>query len=363
MAPPKKKANASIDLSKLSPEEIKKAVRAKIKGNLIIGEEEIEEQCVIRKIRTNVPTIDYLGGGGVTEGRWTTLAGNPSACKTTTCLKMVPALQKHLVSIGQEGKSVYYMDPEGSFDKDYARFHNIDLKKIFISRTKILEDSFQEANDLIEMGIIGGLIIDSLDGLVPRKAADNAFQNTMGALAGALSSHLPTLFSSTLNNNVTTICVRQARVVMNTMSPGEIITFSGGKAYRHFQDAVYIMKRLSNRNLTYTPIQVKAEKTRSSRMGLTLDMPLGEIGLDSIRDLCVIAISHGIIPCSGSWYELPTGKVQGEESVVNYLKEDKELLDEVYRRVYEEVIDVFNVVGVSNTVGEEIQTDFDKNEE
>ncbi len=284
-------------------------------------------------------------------------------CKTTTSFKIIPAIQRHLESIEQGNKRILYIDPEGAFDFHYASYHGINLNRIMVLRTKVLEDVFAEAFDYIEMGLIGGMIIDSLDGLVPRKTDDNAFQNTMGALAGALSAHLPNLFYSTLNNNVTTICVRQARVKMNTMSPGEVITFSGGKAYRHFQDAIYLLKRLSNKNLNYTPIQVKAEKTRSSRMGLTLDMPLGEIGLDCVRDLCTIAIAHGIIPSSGSWFEVEGQKVQGSESVVSIVREDTELYNKLYENVYQNVIDVFNVVGKSNTVGEELITDFDKDAE
>ena len=80
----------------LSYDEIVKTIRA-IKGSQsIIGEKEIHEQCRIERIPTGVPTIDYMGSGGITEGRITILAGNISSCKTTLTLQCIAAIQRWL---------------------------------------------------------------------------------------------------------------------------------------------------------------------------------------------------------------------------------------------------------------------------
>jgi recombination protein RecA len=349
-----KKESARIDISQLKPAEIRKLILSKDSGGVIFGKEEIEEQCTLIKIRTNMPTYDYIGGGGFTEGRWTSIVGNPSACKTTTALQVIPAIHKHQ-SVQGDFRYTAYIDPEGSFDQKYATGHGVDLSRVIIIRKKVLEDVFEYVAELIQKGIVGSIVFDSLDGLVPRKTDDNSWANTMGSLAGALSAHLPNLFNITMDNKVTVICIRQARVKMQTVSKGEIITFSGGKAFEHFQDAIVITKRLSNLNMSYTPIQIKAHKTRSHRMGLILDAPLGVNGIDRIRDMVTIATNHGLIEVAGGgWTTFGEFRCQGADKFVEYVRENSNVQVELYNRVYNEVIDVANVVGVSNTIGEDI---------
>ena len=209
------------------------------------------------------------------------------------------------------------------------------------------------------MGFIAALVIDSLDSMTARKQDDNAYQATMGGTAGALAAHLPNLYGKIIDHEVTTIIIKQARVKLGGYSPqgAEIITFSGGKALRHYSDTIIIMKRMSNRNLTYTPIQVKFEKTRSSRMGLTLDLPLSECGVDPVRDLFSLAKIHGLINVAGAgWITYSDFKIQGEEAFVEKVRSEKQLYETLKKQVYEELI---NTTGQTSLVyeGEELVTD------
>ena len=186
----------------------------------------------------------------------------------------------------------------------------------------------------------------------------------MGSLAGSLSAHYPNLCQIMAANDVTGLSVRQARVKMNTMSPGEIITYSGGKAYTHHQDNVFIMKRMSNRNLSYTPIQIKAEKTRSARMGLVIDMPLGQCGIDRVRDLVTLAANHNIIEVGGGgWTTFEGFKCQGLDNLIEKVRTEPDMQKLLYDKVYNDVIDVSDIVGVHNTIGDvEIKTELQSEE-
>jgi recombination protein RecA len=212
----------------------------------------------------------------------------------------------------------------------------------------VLEEAFEKADELISAGLIYALVVDSLDGLIPRKQDDNSYANTMGSVAGAIASHLPSLYGKLAENKITSIFIKQARVKMDTMSKGEVITFSGGKALRHFADTIFIFKRLSNRNLTYTPIQVKAEKTRSARMGLTLQMPLGEIGIDVNRDLVDLAVAHGYLEFGGGgWIEFNGKKLQGMDRFMEELKDNPEFLAKLWTDVYDDIINQSKVICAS----------------
>lgn len=344
----------------LSYEEAIKAMKA-MKGSMsIIGEKEISELCMVGRIRTGIPTIDFMGGGGITEGRITIFAGNPSSAKTTTTLQIVGAMIEHFKSKG-EMKFILYFDVEGAFDTAYAKALGIDLNYLIIKRTKVIEEAFKEADDLISMGIIGGMVIDSLDGMIARKVEDNAYGNTMGSQSGALAMHLPNLYGKIIDFNVTTIFIKQARVKMDAYgAKGEVITFNGGKALRHFTDSIFIMKRLSNRNLSYCPVQCKAEKTRSARMGLILDLPLGDCGIDRYRDLVNLAVANGfIIVGGGGWMSYGDIREQGLDKFLIRIKNDSELYVKLKEEVYTNIVNSLTIIGQSNTEGEEIITDLD----
>jgi RecA/RadA recombinase len=356
--------------SKLTYEEAVKAIKA-MKGSQSIIGSEIPELCTVRKIPTGIPTFDYELGGGISEGRITIMGGKPSSSKTTTTLQgPVKALIEEIKANG-ETKFGLIIDSEGGYDSAYARALGVDEKYLIIKRRKVIEDAFQEIDDLISMGIIKFLVIDSLDTMVSKKTDDNKYAATMGGTAGALAQHLPVLYDKIMEYNVTTIIIKQARVKMGGYNPSgqELIQISGGYALKHLADSIFIVNRLSNRNLSYTPIQIKGEKTRSSRMGLVLDMPLGKCGIDIIHDAVSLAIAHKLIVSGGGgWTQLTDDegniiiREQGLDKFVDKIKADKKLSEALLKSVYENIINT-NLVGVSTTEGLDLITDLESEKE
>ena len=331
------KSNSTDDNGIVSYQDMVKIIKS-VKGSpAFIGKAEIIEHCKINKIETGIPTIDYLCSGGITEGRMTILAGAISSGKSTGSCMIIKALQDYYRANGKM-KMVLYVDPEGGFDPEYATRLGVDCDYVTVKRSKVIEEAFREIDNLVSTGFIGAVVIDSLDAMVASKVEDSDYGNTMGSQSGALAMHLPTLFSKLLDNNVTSIFIKQCRVKMGFTGGAEILTFNGGKALRHFADTILMVKRLSNRNLNYTPVQMKAEKTRSSRMGLTLDLPLGDLGFDVVRDLLTVALTHGLIEQSGSWLSYGELKVQGAEKLLSEIKVDKLLYDKLRKDVYENII-------------------------
>lgn len=211
-APDKKKS----DGENWNLESIAKAIKTMSKTLSIIGDTEITELCTVRKIKTGIPTIDYLGGGGITEGAITIFAGNPSACKTTLAMQTIAAIITEWKA-SDIHKIVLYFDTEHSWDPLYAKELGIDQNYVVIKHTCVIEEAFAEADQLISMGFVGMLVIDSLDNMIARKVEDNAYSATMGGTAGALAQHLPKLHSKIIEYKVTTIVIKQARV--NTILP------------------------------------------------------------------------------------------------------------------------------------------------
>jgi recombination protein RecA len=351
-------AKKVVDTSKMSRDDMVKVIRSQSKTPIIMGAKEVTEVCSIGRIRSGIATLDYLGGGGITEGRITCFAGKESSCKTTIALQVMARIIDGIKAKG-EMKWVLWFDVEGAYDAEYAAALGIDNDYVIIKRTKVLEEAFKEADDLITLGCIAALVIDSVDGMVAAKTDGNAYEPTMGGISGAMSQHLPMLYSKILEFRVTSIFIKQARIKMGVMGQGEVFTFSGGRAFRHFCDSIFMFRALSNHNLTYRPIQVKAEKTRSSRNGLQLDTTLGECGIDIVRDLFKMARLHGLITGSG-WYYYGEVKEQGEERFVTMLRDNTALCDVLRQDLYDNVIANVKIIGESVTEGEVLGLDLDE---
>lgn len=350
----------------LTYEEAVKAIKS-IKGSQSIIGSEIPDLCTVRKIPTGIPTLDYELGGGISEGRITIMGGKPSSAKTTTTLQgPVSALINEIKASG-EVKFGLIIDSEGGYDSPYAKMLGVDEKYLIIKRKKVIEEAFQEIDDLISAGYIKFLVIDSLDTMVSKKTDDNKYAATMGGTAGALAQHLPVLYDKIMEHNVTTIIIKQARVKIGGYSPNgaEIIQLSGGYALKHLADSIFIVNRMSNTNLSYTPIQLKALKTRSSRLGLILDMPLGSCGIDIIHDAITLAITHGfIVVGGGGWTQLEDddGKViireHGLANFISSVKSDPVVSASLMKMVYEKIINTA-LIGKSNTDGNDLVTDLE----
>ena len=345
----------------LSYDEIVKILKSvKSDSAIYIGKKEISPVFTSKKILTGIPTVDFLSSGGITRGRITIFAGNVSSSKTTESLQIVAAAQKVFKEEGVSKMCLWY-DAEGAYDYARAEQLGVDQNYMIIKRNKVIEDVFAEIDDLISTGFIGFLVIDSLDALVPRKVDESDYGNTMGGSSGAVAMHLPKLFNKIMDHEVTSVFIKQCRVKFSPGAPGEVLTFSGGKALRHFADSIFMVNRLSNKNLSYVPIKIKAEKTRSSRMGLTLEMPLSERGIDKVRDSVHLAIEHGMVKQGGAWLTYPDGdeevKVNGVEKMVTLFKENPDKFDRFYDHVLRKIIYSEEIIG--NSVEELLVKDED----
>jgi RecA/RadA recombinase len=354
------KAPIKINKEDISLEDARKIIKSMKGSYSITGKDEIAELCHVERLITDIPTLDFMGG--FTKHRCNLLAGNPSACKSTIVQQVIPTIIKD-IKTKNKSKFVLYFDIEGAYDEVYASALGIDQDYMIIKRSsKVMEDCFREATELIRTGFIEAVIFDSFDAMIPKKQNDNEFENTMGSQSGSIAAHFPTLFSEIIEHRVTCWIIKQARVKLGVQSKGEIITFNGGKALRHMVDNIFICKRMSAMNLSYTPIQIKAEKTRSSRMSLVLEMPLGTCGIDKVRDLLHMCTQVGILKVAGGGWTSFTAsdgteyKEQGSDKFLALLHDNPKVYNELKDIFYKSY--VYNEsVNISSTSEMEVDLD------
>ena len=75
-------------------------------GNVISTGAQVLERRKDYKIITVSPSVDLSLGGGIKEGSWVILTGDPKCGKTTTALQIAANCQK-------EGRPIIYLDAEG----------------------------------------------------------------------------------------------------------------------------------------------------------------------------------------------------------------------------------------------------------
>jgi RecA/RadA recombinase len=175
------------------PEYLKKS--SKDYGRIIkTGAEVLKEKSDYEVISVG-PAIDIALGGGIKEGSWVTLTGDPKSGKTTTAMQIACNVQKM-------GRNVIYVDAEGRFKDMNFQVDGLDPEKMLIMAPedkpipaeKFLEWAYLMMSHPDNYGAI--LIIDSISSLIPSKELDGDFSPSRAGLPKILSMLLLLLITS-----------------------------------------------------------------------------------------------------------------------------------------------------------------------
>lgn len=346
------------------------------------------------KIPFSSPRANYMLYGGIPRGRLIEFAGEEGGGKTTTALDIVANAQKlfkneheteitslsaladksprplverlqYLKSRGP--KRIVYADCENTLDEDWARLLGVDVDDMILLKpqTQTAEQIFEMLLQFIETDEVGLIVLDSLGVMLSAQAYEKTMEEkTYGGIAMAL-----TLFSKKAEllcnkYNCTLIGINQMRDDMNSQYGGQITT--GGKAWKHncsvrllFQKGPFIddkcneLKRSSEApagNL----VQISVTKTKvckpDRRTGFyTLKY---HHGIDIYADLFETALKYELIQQAGSWFTFADEdgalltddhdeviKLQGKPNVIEFLKENQVVFDELMTRISSIIVD------------------------
>ena len=132
------------------------------------------------------PAIDLALGGGVREGCWLTLTGDPKSGKTTTAMQIAANCQS-------EGRPIIYLDAEGRLKDMNFQVEGFDTSKIHViapvdkplSAEVFLEAAYKMMSHPDYTGAV--LIIDSVSSLLPQKEIEGDFSPGRAGLPKILS--------------------------------------------------------------------------------------------------------------------------------------------------------------------------------
>jgi len=277
-----------------------------------------------------------LGIGGVPRGRIIEIYGPESSGKTT--------LATHIIAEAQQlGGHCAFIDAEHAFDKDYAAKLGVDIDSLLISQPDTGEQALNICDMLVRSGALDVIVIDSVAALVPQAEIEGDMGDShMGVQARLMSQALRKLTGTISRTKTVVIFINQIREKIGVMY-GSNETTTGGRALKFYASVRMDIRRIgaikdgSDVVGNRTKVKVVKNKVAPPFREVEFDIIYGE-GISWLGELIDLAVDQNIIQKSGSWYSFGETKIgQGREAAKIWLRENKDVLNEIKRMVKENI--------------------------
>lgn len=299
------------------------------------------------------PALDIALNGGIPEGSFVVLTGQPKCGKTTSSLDFAANAQKleYAHQSFKDGRQVYYLNIEGRLKKrDLEGIPGLDLERFHIigsQQGKILhaEEYLQIAERIINEvpGCI--LIIDSYSAL----CTEAEITSDMDKMQRADGAKLLAKFCRKVANVIPVnrnVVIGITHLMGNPTGYGAEFKEKSGQAIAYQTD-------IKLRAKTFKPWVIGADNTQigqeiewqvvCSALGAPGAVTTSYIrygqGIDKCTELVNLASDLGVIQKGGAWYTISclsdTPKFQGTEKVRAFLLENTEAYVQVNKSVKE----------------------------
>lgn len=304
----------------------------------------------IERIPTGSFTLDVALGGGLPLGRFIEISGAYSSTKTTQCLHIIAEAQKR-------GFVCALLDVEGTTDEEFAKSVGVDFDSLIYMQPGGMEEGLEVLLQLQKSGEVQLGVIDSIAALSPNKEQDTTIEETvqMGITPKLLGEYFRKYY---MNNNklvrngkrpFTTIGINQLREKIGSYGDPEYTP--GGRA-KGFASTIELRLRRGdwisegtgdNKEIVGQVVKFKVEKNKTYKRMQTGEFDfyfsgdnnagVSEFHSDVNKEVIISAVERGIIERGGAWYVYKDIKCQGLNALVEELKNDENLLEEVKREV------------------------------
>lgn len=297
---------------------------------------------------TGIPSIDRaLGAGGIPIGRTLEIFGPESSGKTTTCLHIAAACQKHFFKDKDRYGTVAYIDAEHALDIDWAQRIGVDTEALCLSQPDSGEDAFRLTEIMVDSGQIDLIIVDSVAALIPKAILEEDIgKATMGALAQLMSKALSKLKGKCNTTQTTLIFINQLREKVGVFFGNPEVT-PGGKALKYYASVRAEIKRNSAIKSTddtvighHTTMKIIKNKVAAPFRVAEFDIFYGTksypvSGIDSITSLLDVGLDVGVISKSGSFFNYDGKNIgNGAQNAAKLLRSDTELYNKLKEEIY-----------------------------
>lgn len=297
------------------------------------------------------PALDMALNGGIPEGSFVVLTGQPKCGKTTSSLDFAATAQRPEYAHGsfKEGRQVYYLNIEGRLKKrDLEGIHGLDLTRFHVigsQQGKILHaEEYLQIGERIINEIPGSvMIIDSYSAL----CTEAEITSDMDKMQRADGAKLLAKFCRKVANVIPVnknIVIGITHLMGNPTGYGAEFKEKSGQAIAYQTDIKLRAKSFKPWVLGADNTQIGQEiewQVVCSALGppgatTTSYIRYGQ-GIDKCTELINLASDVGIINKGGAWYTISCldekPKFQGTEKVRAFLLENTKAFSTVEKAV------------------------------
>ena len=291
----------------------------------------------VEAISTGSLSLDLaLGIGGVPKGRIIEIYGPESSGKTTLALHILASAQK-------AGGIAAFIDAEHALDPVYTHNLGVNTDDLLISQPATGEEALEITDALVRSGAVDAIVIDSVAALVPRSEIEAEMGDSVVGLQARLMSHaLRKLAGSISKTKCVVIFINQLREKIGVMY-GNPETTTGGKALKFYASVRLDVRRVETLSVggtkvgNHTRVKVTKNKVAPPFREAEFDIIYGE-GISRTSELVDTGLKLGLIEKGGSWFTYGDQRLQGKDSMKDYLKQNPEVADELEAKIREKLM-------------------------
>ena len=293
----------------------------------------------VEALSTGSFTLDLaLGIGGVPKGRIIEIYGPEASGKTTLALHVVASAQK-------EGGEAAYIDVEHALEPAYARALGVDIDSLLISQPDTGEQALDITESLVRSGAVDVVVVDSVAALIPRNELDGEVGDVVvGALARLMSQAMRRLAGAISKNNCTVIFINQLRQKIGVMY-GNPETTPGGLALKYYSSVRIDVRK---QEIIKVNGEIIGARTRAKVIKNKVAPPFREAefdiiygkGISRLGEVVDMGVKLEVIDKAGAWFTCNGQRMQGRDSVKEYLESNPDAMETVEQQIREKLADM-----------------------
>jgi recombination protein RecA len=278
-----------------------------------------------------------LGIGGLPRGRVVEIYGPESSGKTTLTLQVIAAAQR-------AGGTAAFVDAEHALDPGYAEKLGVNVDDLLVSQPDTGEQALEITDMLVRSGAVDVVVVDSVAALTPKAEIEGEMGDMhVGLQARLMSQALRKLTANIKRTNCMVIFINQIRMKIGVMF-GSPETTTGGNALKFYASIRLDIRRTGSVKRgdevigSETRVKVVKNKMAPPFKQAEFEILYGE-GISREGELIEIGVANNLIEKSGAWYSYKGDRIgQGKDNVRLYLREHKEVANEIDARIREKLL-------------------------
>ncbi|WPH58212.1 RecA-like DNA recombinase [Streptomyces phage Alone3] len=310
------------------------------------------EKFVAPRVTSGILSLDTALGGGWMGNSWVEVYGESSSGKTSGILHTIATNQRLNPDF-----ETFWLASE-PYDVDWAEKNGIDNNRVTILETQHMEAGMQAVIDAASSKNYDCIVIDSYPALIANQEDEKGMDDAVVAAGARVVGKFFRKVGGTFNEDRPYLgfWVNQFREKIGGFSPyGTPKTLPGGKAkdFAFYQRVVvsrddWIKEKVEGQGeiIVGQSIKFKVEKNKAGAPQKTAATDFyfeySQKGFhpgehDAVKDMITMGVMFKFITRAGAYYRFGEHQWQGRDGMVNGIREDLDIQDEIRKLVLDKV--------------------------